>query len=118
MHIRSLLIHLDCKSMDIFLLTLLCKCMHIFMKTLRCSALCSIPHHLTGKHFIKLMYLFQCMVCLYSYVHGGLMVSVLDCQLRGSGFKSQPGQKCDRLRQKQAFGEKISFADFSIELIN
>ena len=25
---------------------------------------------------------------------------------------------CDWLRQKQAFGEKISFADFSLELIN
>ena len=25
---------------------------------------------------------------------------------------------CDRLRQKQAFGKKISFADFSLELIN
>jgi len=25
---------------------------------------------------------------------------------------------CDRLWQKQAFGEKISFADFSLELIN
>ena len=27
-------------------------------------------------------------------------------------------QKCDRLRQKQAFGKKICFADFSLELIN
>ena len=26
--------------------------------------------------------------------------------------------KSDRLRQKQAFGKKISFADFSLELIN
>ena len=36
----------------------------------------------------------------------------------GDSNVGSPTNKCDRLRQKQDFGEKISFADFSLELIN
>src|SRR6218665_2599640 len=45
--------------------------------------------------YIYVLYIYIYIIYIYIYirVHGGLVVSVQDCQSRGSGFKFQPGQK-------------------------